>query len=352
MTEKALATITNEKSLEQLKAEVQSLNQFYTGLMQKGTDYDTIPGTPKPTLLKSGAELLRLRFGFNPEFKISKGLTDIQKGFIEYDITCSLYRNDQLMAEGVGNANSLESKWRYRWVWATDLPKDFDKTKAYETYGATRKTKQGGTQYRIENENPQDQANTILKIAKKRAFVDAILTATGASRIFTQDVEDMDIPPAEGGTGTTSEPQSSGSDPDSLPPKDGVCPIHNIPWVDGKYGLYHWTEEIKNGKKVSCSKTKMDKESAEKPEGMPNPTQKEPEALSASPQSEPDKAETFSQKLQKAKLAAKYTNKDLQDHCHRHFGTKSLDEIPLLQKADKDKLLRDLSELADLANAE
>ena len=54
--------------------------------------------------------------------------------------------------------------------------------------------------YRIENDNPQDLANTILKMAKKRSFVDGILTVTGASRIFTQDIEDInDIvsPPPE-----------------------------------------------------------------------------------------------------------------------------------------------------------
>lgn len=33
--------------------------------------------------------------------------------------------------------------------------------------------------------------NTVLKIAKKRAFVDAILTATHASKVFTQDIEDI-----------------------------------------------------------------------------------------------------------------------------------------------------------------
>ena len=33
--------------------------------------------------------------------------------------------------------------------------------------------------------------NTVLKIAKKRAFVDAVLTATHASHIFTQDMEDI-----------------------------------------------------------------------------------------------------------------------------------------------------------------
>jgi hypothetical protein len=44
---------------------------------------------------------------------------------------------------------------------------------------------------RVEHDNPADYFNTVLKIAKKRAHVDAILTATAASDIFTQDAEDI-----------------------------------------------------------------------------------------------------------------------------------------------------------------
>jgi hypothetical protein len=38
---------------------------------------------------------------------------------------------------------------------------------------------------------PADVANTVLKMAKKRAQIDLTLTATAASDIFTQDVEDL-----------------------------------------------------------------------------------------------------------------------------------------------------------------
>lgn len=44
---------------------------------------------------------------------------------------------------------------------------------------------------RVEHDNPADYYNTVLKMAKKRAHVDAVLTATAASDIFTQDIEDM-----------------------------------------------------------------------------------------------------------------------------------------------------------------
>jgi hypothetical protein len=40
--------------------------------------------------------------------------------------------------------------------------------------------------------NQSDIANTVLKMAKKRALVDAVLTITGASDCFSQDLDDMD----------------------------------------------------------------------------------------------------------------------------------------------------------------
>src|SRR5690606_10620038 len=41
-------------------------------------------------------------------------------------------------------------------------------------------------------DRPRDCENTALKMAKKRAYVDATLTTFGLSDQFTQDVEDME----------------------------------------------------------------------------------------------------------------------------------------------------------------
>jgi hypothetical protein len=41
------------------------------------------------------------------------------------------------------------------------------------------------------DQGPFSLVNTLLKMARKRALIDAILSATRASRIFTQDIEDF-----------------------------------------------------------------------------------------------------------------------------------------------------------------
>ena len=47
-----------------------------------------------------------------------------------------------------------------------------------------------GTRARAENPDIADIYNTCLKMSKKRSVIDAVLTATGASAIFTQDIEE------------------------------------------------------------------------------------------------------------------------------------------------------------------
>jgi len=198
--EKAL--VTREQGfdimpIEFLKQQTRQLEELYRGLMQAGTDYGKIPGTDKPTLFKSGAELLRLRARLAPKFTIDNSGTDLVSGIFNYQVICDLYRDGEYIGAGVGSCNSLENKYRYRWMFESALPKGIDKatlpSKKFQSKGRWYVT------YRVENENPQDLANTILKMAKKRSFVDAILTVTGASRIFTQDIEDMvdETPPPE-----------------------------------------------------------------------------------------------------------------------------------------------------------
>lgn len=232
-------------SFEELSKQTQRLNEFYKGLMQKGTDYDTIPGTPKPTLLKPGAELLRLWAGLTPEFDINNEGTDLVKGIFNYEVQCYLYREGQLIGEGVGSCNSLESKYRFRWVWSSDLPQGMDKEKLTVRW-VKLKSGSKSPQYRLENENPQDLANTILKMAKKRAFIDGILTVTGASRIFTQDIEDIHEETTEATieaeyTEVKEEPLEGAPPLQRKPkPKEHWCQEHNCPFEKKTRGSSTW----------------------------------------------------------------------------------------------------------------
>lgn len=166
-------TLQQALSPEDISAQIQLIQQVMKNNMQEGVHYGVIPGTSgKPSLLKAGGEKLQLLFRFNASFET--GITDLGKGHREYRVTCTLSRLDgSLAGQGVGSCSTMESKYRYR----------------------------GKGEYRTENPNIADVYNTVLKMAKKRAHVDAIITATACSDIFTQDLEDMELPEKQGQQG-------------------------------------------------------------------------------------------------------------------------------------------------------
>lgn len=154
--------------------------------LKSGHDYDTIPGTGKPTLLKPGAEKILMMFGLTSEYEFLDKIEDYDKGVFAYTMKCILSRNGQKITEGVGSCNSKEDKYRWRWYKDADVPEGVDKDSL-----KSKTNKWGKTEYKLENEEIYSQANTILKMAKKRAQVDATLTVASLSELFTQDIEDM-----------------------------------------------------------------------------------------------------------------------------------------------------------------
>jgi len=176
----------------QAKAELTKLQQFVSSVMVKDIDYGTIPGCgTKPTLLKPGAEKLNEIYGYAPEVDVVEKVEDwkASPAFFNYLVKVSLRnRHGRIVAEGVGSCNSLEVKYKYRFErkWQTEKPGD-----GWERVTPKDKTKQPFWQLRLINEETAEIANTILKMAKKRALIDATLSATRSSELFTQDIEDM-----------------------------------------------------------------------------------------------------------------------------------------------------------------
>lgn len=201
-----------EENLQSLVKLRERVDKVKLAIMREGVDYGTIPGTPKPTLLKPGAETLLRTFGLADTYIIVRTLGDGETGpDITYEVRSRIHVGDgdgPVIAEGVGEANSWEKKHRYRGFAARTCPscgvvaikrgKDFA-TKAPNWY-CDRKMDGCGSNFpdahgaitsqdvgQQENADPYDAANTLLKMAKKRSLVDGILTATGTSGVFTQD---------------------------------------------------------------------------------------------------------------------------------------------------------------------
>ena len=193
---------------EEVRARVNLIQQVMKGVMKKGTHYGTIPGAgDKPMLLKPGAEMLGVLFQLSHEYVVEDLTTDDAIRYRVRDRICS-QATSTFVCEGVGEASSDEEKYRWR---AAVCQEEFDATPedrrrlkwkkgAYENGRWNKDVLSQIPQVRTQ---PADIANTVLKMAKKRAQVDATLTATGASDVFGQDLEDL---PDELRTALVDEP--------------------------------------------------------------------------------------------------------------------------------------------------
>lgn len=140
---------------EEATKRIQALNEFVQASMVKGIDYGLINGFSKPTLLKPGAEKLCDAFGFSKTVDVVNRIEQWEAGMFSYEVKVTLKNKETgvIEAEGIGSCNSKESAYRY------------------------------SDSFTI--------VNTLLKMAKKRALIDAVLSATRASGLFTQDIEDF-----------------------------------------------------------------------------------------------------------------------------------------------------------------
>ena len=157
----------------ELRQRIQAVQAVMRGVMKEGTHFGTIPGTPKPSLWKAGAEVLCLTFRLVPilesrmvadDLTCEWAYTAIKRdgsilqgtcvGFFEVEATCTVSnQHGDPLSRCSARCNNREAN--YREVGLFEI------------------------------------RNTVLKMAEKRAFVSAVLMATGASDIFTQDLEDL-----------------------------------------------------------------------------------------------------------------------------------------------------------------
>lgn len=97
----------------------------------------------------------------------------------------------KVLAIGDGSCSTRESKYAFRWAWPTEAEALGIKEQAgvvtREVMARGRATKQ----YRVDNENPVDQHNTLVKMSFKRAAVAAVLQLPCVSELFTQDLEEQ-----------------------------------------------------------------------------------------------------------------------------------------------------------------
>lgn len=169
---------------------VATVQEVMRAVMKPEVHYGKIPGAgDKPTLFKAGAEVLCMVFRIADSYQVEDISTS---DCIRYRVTCigTHQASGVVMGAGLGEASSNEEKYKWR---KAVCEEEFNDTPANMRRIKHKRGRQNSTytekQVRTE---PADIANTVLKMANKRAKMAMVLNVTAASDCFAQDLEDMD----------------------------------------------------------------------------------------------------------------------------------------------------------------
>jgi len=217
-------------------ARLDAIKEAQKEAMEEGVDYGVIPGTEKPTLLKPGAEKLAALFMLDVQPSNEKRWG--ADGHLTVVSRVTIFHAPSGARLGAGEAvcSTREKKYAFRTanlkcpqceaetVWRSKHP---PRNEPDAEPGWFCSSKKGGcganfaadderitSQERGQIDNPDlaDLWNTVVKMATKRALVAAVLIVTGASAVFTQDIED----------GQASPDQAAPAKAQSRPKLDGA----------------------------------------------------------------------------------------------------------------------------------
>jgi len=234
MTDRELAVreefaLPAQASVEAQLAEIEVFQRLVKNRLIDGHDFGIIPGTQKPTMLLPGAQKITKLAKCRPHYIVLREVEEWDREpqpLFAYTIQCQLIYlpTGEIVDEGVGECNSMESKYRWRQR-ERECPECGQAAiiKGKAEYGGGwlcfRKKNGCGAKFndndpaivdqptgRVLNPDIADQNNTILKMAKKRALVDAALSLGSLADLFTQDLEDVARAEPETATDVRSSP--------------------------------------------------------------------------------------------------------------------------------------------------
>jgi hypothetical protein len=175
-------------SLAETKAQINTIQHLLREVFQENVHYGVVPGCKKPSLWKPGAEKILATFGIACD-PIAEDLSTPDE--VRYRVLVNGRSRSGVHLGGCyGECSSNEEKYKWR---SAVCQAEWDEMNEHGR--ARKKYMRDGSSIQQVRTNPADVANTILKMAIKRAEVGMCLNTTAASDVFTQDIEDMESMP-------------------------------------------------------------------------------------------------------------------------------------------------------------
>ena len=219
------------------------VQEVMKAVMKPDIHYGVIPGTDKPTLYKQGAEVLCMAFRVSDTYSVEDLST---ADMVRYRVTCtgSHQMTGTVLGTGMGEASSGEEKYKWRKAWDDEFE---------ATPENLRRVKMGKYKTKQVRTEPADLANTILKMANKRAKIAMTINVTACGDMFGQDLEDMDAALREHLTRREGD--------DRQPDQPKAPPV----WPDDKFNeqFPRWKKAVEAGMKTAADITALAKSKGE-----------------------------------------------------------------------------------------
>ena len=179
------ALVVGAISPAEVKAQIQLIQQVMRDCMIEGVHYGVVPGAPKPSLWKAGAEVLCTLFHIAPSYRFEVERADDS---VSFAVTCigTHQATGIVLGEGIAECSTDESKYKWR---EPVCPEEAESMPADRV--RTKWRRDGKAYFQVRTE-VADQINTVKKMRAKRALVAMVLNVRAASDIFSQDLEDLD----------------------------------------------------------------------------------------------------------------------------------------------------------------
>ena len=176
-----------------LKQRVMAVKSLIKDVFEENVHFGKIPGAgEKKTLFKPGAEQICAMFRVTVKYR-TEDLSGPNES--RYRVVCEGWSHDGvLLGEGMGECSTAEEKYRWR---KAVCDEEFEETPETQRRVVYKRAGQGHYKAKQIMTNAADSANTVLKMACKRAQIAMTLTVSGCSDIFSQDLEDTEPPPPD-----------------------------------------------------------------------------------------------------------------------------------------------------------
>lgn len=212
ITEGRMVATAPPMTVASIRERSQHVQALIKDLMVEDVHYMVIPGTKNRSLTKQGSEMLLSAFHISVEPHV-EDKSDADAVRFTVRAVGTHMGTGIIVGVGIGRCSSNEEKYKWRQAVCEAEWANTQVERRRVKYGS----KQGGGFYTVQQirTNPEDVANTILKMAKKRAQADLCLTALAASDAFRTQPR-----PEQPKTNRTTEPAKTAGTGSEATPSD------------------------------------------------------------------------------------------------------------------------------------